>query len=60
MARESLSIPIAPMPHDRNELDRAIFALGKSKSALPDIFRALSRGKLCALMPSHPDQFDRD
>lgn len=44
-----------PMPYDWNELDQAIFAFGRSKAALPDVFRALPKGKLCALMPSHPE-----
>jgi SseB protein C-terminal domain len=44
-----------PMPYDWNELDRAIFALQRSKAALPDVFRALPEGNLCALMPYHPE-----
>jgi hypothetical protein len=42
-------------PHDWNALDRAIHALCKSKAALPEVFRALTEGELCALMPYHPE-----
>jgi hypothetical protein len=44
-----------PVPYDWNELDQAIFALQRSKSALPDVYRALPKGELCALMPYHPE-----
>ena len=42
-------------PYDWNELDRAIHALGKSTAALPEIYRQLTEGELCALMPYHPE-----
>lgn len=42
-------------PYDWNELDRAIFALTRSTSALPDVFRALTLNDLCALIPYHPE-----
>jgi hypothetical protein len=38
-------------PYDWNELDKAVYALGRSTSALPDVFRRLVQGKLCALLP---------
>ena len=45
-----------PVPYDWNELDRAIFALQRSKAAFPDVLRALSRqAELSALMPYHPE-----
>jgi hypothetical protein len=47
-----------PMPYDWNDLDQAIYALQRSKAALPDLFRALAQGKLCALMPYHPEMED--
>ncbi len=40
---------------DWNELDRAIHALGKSTAALPEVYRQLTKGNLCALMPYHPE-----
>ena len=36
-------------------LDRAIHALGKSTAALPEVYRRLTEGNLCALMPYHPE-----
>jgi hypothetical protein len=44
-----------PVPFDWNELDKAIFALGRSKSALPDVYRALPKRELCALVRYHPE-----
>jgi hypothetical protein len=38
-------------PYDWNELDKAIYALGRSTSGLPDAFRCLTEGNLCALVP---------
>jgi SseB protein C-terminal domain len=54
------SLLFMPMPFDWNELDKAIFALGRSKSALPDVYRALPKGKLCAVMPYHPEMEGMD
>lgn len=48
------------MPYDWNELDQAIYALQRSKAALPDLFRALAQGELCAMMPYHPELEDVD
>jgi hypothetical protein len=42
-------------PYDWNDLDRAIHALNRSKSALPEAFRQLAEGELRALMPYHPE-----
>src|SRR4051812_34293305 len=42
-------------PYDWNDLDRAIHALGKSTAALPEVYRRLTEGELCALMPYHPE-----
>ncbi len=38
-----------------NELDRALVALGRSKSALPDLMRELREGDLWFLLPYHPE-----
>lgn len=43
---------------DWNDLDRAIFALSKSQSELPEVFRRLTQGHLCALVPYHPEIVD--
>ena len=43
---------------DWNGLDEAIFALGKSTAELPEVFRQLTEGELCALMPYHPEIVD--
>lgn len=40
---------------DWNELDRALYRLMKSTSELPEVFRRLTEGELCALMPYHPE-----
>jgi hypothetical protein len=44
--------------NDWNDLDRAIYALGKSTSELPEMFRRLTEGELCALIPYHPEVVD--
>ncbi len=38
-----------------NDLDRAIIAVRKSKSALPEFMRRLSEGELWFLVPYHPE-----
>lgn len=38
-----------------NDLDRAIIAIGRSKSALPELMRQLGEGELWFLMPYHPE-----
>ncbi len=43
---------------DWNDLDRAIHALTKSAAELPEVFRRLREGELCALMPYHPEVVD--
>lgn len=43
----------APLPE--NDLDRAIRALARSQSAMPDLLRALSEGDIWFLMEFHPD-----
>lgn len=43
----------APIPE--NDLDRAIRALIRSQSAMPDLLRALSAGDIWFLMEFHPD-----
>jgi hypothetical protein len=52
----------APLPmadwHDWNDLDRAIFALTRSTAALPEVYRRLIEGRLCALVPYHPEVVD--
>jgi hypothetical protein len=46
------------MPNDWNGLDKAIFRLSKSTAELPEVFRRLTEGELCALMPYHPEIVD--
>ena len=46
------------MQKDWNGLDKAIFRLGKSTAELPEVFRRLTEGELCALMPFHPEIVD--
>jgi hypothetical protein len=43
---------------DWNELDRAIYALSRSTAELPEVFRQLTQGHLCALVPYHPEIID--
>lgn len=43
---------------DWNDLDRAIFALRRSQAELPEVFRQLTAGRLCALVPYHPEIVD--
>ena len=38
-----------------NDLDRAIMAFSRSKSALPELFRRLREGNLYLLVPFHPE-----
>jgi len=38
-----------------NDLDRAIMAMCRSRSAMPDLFRELSKGELYFLMKYHPE-----
>jgi hypothetical protein len=43
---------------DWNDLDRAIYALSRSTAELPEVFRQLTEGQLCALVPYHPEIID--
>ncbi len=43
------------LPVPENDLDRAIRAVTRSQSAMPDLFRALSAGEIWFLMEYHPD-----
>src|SRR5712691_2828101 len=46
------------MQKDWNGLDEAIFRLAKSTAELPEVFRRLTEGELCALIPYHPEIVD--
>lgn len=43
-----------------NDLDLALMALGKSKSALPRFLRELGKGELWFLIPYHPEVIDQE
>lgn len=38
-----------------NDLDRALIAVHRSTAAMPDLYRRLSEGELCLLIPYHPE-----
>lgn len=38
-----------------NELDRAIMAMQRSRASTPELYRQLSTGELCFLLPYHPE-----
>jgi len=48
------------MRNDWNALDEAIHRLAKSTAELPEVFRQLTEGELCALMPYHPEVVDSE
>ena len=46
---------MSPKKVPTNDLDRALMALAKSKSALPRFMRELGKGKLWFVTPFHPE-----
>src|SRR6266700_1109376 len=43
-----------------NDLDRAIRAIGRSQSAMPEFYRALAADDLWFLLPYHPELEEQD
>jgi hypothetical protein len=41
-----------------NELDRAVMAVQRSQAGAPELYRQLTTGELCFLLPFHPEMVD--
>src|SRR5687768_3126029 len=41
-----------------NELDRAVMAVQRTQAGAPELYRQLTTGELCFLLPYHPEMVD--